>query len=423
MRRARHEPGQVQDADRRRRLRIGVMFVLAYVVFVVGILIPLIGRPMADATSGSMDPYIQGDISSGAWSAKCQPTFQRGPIDPIRYYASTAPHDHEFWAPLVMNSTIQPTNLIGASNVANLCIGPTATPFPSGGCVHTGTPSSPGLAPPTDVCDKSAYWVPVLYFDTDPTNPAVAPAVISPDHMNIYWRNEYEDPFSVSPYPRYFAAVAGNATATTPQDKWIVNWQCVDDVRPKYETPGPTSQTIPSSCDLPVSKVCHSGDSDPCAHMDPVYLRLVVTFPECIVLSDLSATSGMQTPESFYYNMTGRETPPSPTASGDYYNCVAGYLEIPTIQIDPHWLINKGVNTPYVPVSTISSAGVDYLHFDLSRLLLSSDLMMDQMHTMTVPPGLTSHADYENGYTHADLVGLVAMCFHFAPEGQNCGDI
>lgn len=245
--------------------------------------------------------------------------------------------------------------------------------------------------------------------------------------MNIYWRNEYTDPQSVTPYPEDFAAVAGDAMASELQDKWIVNWQCVDDVLPKYETPGPDQNYIPPSCDMPIDDVCHGTGSDPCSHEDPIYLRMVITFPECIVLSAVKPTALMQSPDEYFYNMTGRETPSKPHGGMGYYNCPDGYIEIPTIQIDPHWLINKGPNVPlFAPVATITS-GVPpqpYLHFDLSNLLLSSDLVMDRKMSILVTPGLTSHADYENGYSQAELDGLVAMCFHTdAPTGQNCGSI
>lgn len=376
------------------------------------------------ASPASVDPDIQGDISTGAWSAKCFPVpsaGQESAIDPIKNWGSTAPHVHEFFAPTVVNATMSPGYLLNLPNTAVNCQGPTAIPT-SADCTYS---------PPSgveEVCDKSAYWVPELVWDTAPRKTAVQPSPLAPDFMNIYWRNEYTDPQLDSPFPEDFAIVAGNAMATTPQNYWVINWECVaPGSAEKVQTPGRYSPVIPSSCDLPSDQVCPPG-----GHCYPVYLRLVVTFPECVELAT-NPTQGMETPIQTSYNITASPTPPVPTpGGGGYYNCQSSnYLQIPPIQVDPHWLINRAPNSAFVPASTITSVppaggpAIAYLHFDLSNLLLSSDMVMDRSLATNLPPGTTSHADYENGYRQADIDGLIALCFHSHVHmgGMNCGAI
>lgn len=366
------------------------------------------------------DVTITGDVSDAAWSAKCQPSSQRAAIDPIKYYGTTAPHTHEFFAPTSMSSTVDPNDLLSLPKSAIKCTGPTRTPFAENGCSVT------PIGEVANVCDKSAYWVPELAYDTAPTNVQILPHPLEPHHMNVYWRNEYTYPSSVSTFPADLAVVGGNAGAGQPQDKWIVNWQCADDAAPngKIEIPGPDSPTIPETCDFARTDVCHP-DGIECP-LDKIYLRLVVTFPECVVLSSVS-TAGMQTPTTWFYNMTNRATPSAPTNGTGYYDCPSGYLEIPTIQVDPHWLI-AGPNNPnaqWVPETDYTdSNGIQRVSFDLSNLWLTSDIMMLRMGGSNVVPGQTAHADYENGYTGTDIIALVDKCFHHGGgPGRNCGFI
>lgn len=385
--------------------------------------------PMGD--SATVDPAIQGDISSAAWSAKCfpvPPTGEESAIDPILHWgpASTAPHTHEFFAQQTINSTSSPGALMAPTAAPTACYGPTHIP---------GTPACTYLSGMTlSVCDKSAYWVPALLYDLDPTNTAntaIPARTLSPGFMNIYWRNEYTDPLLDSSFPENLAIVAGNANATSPQNIWVVNWQCVSpQSRDKWQTPGRYQSTIPSSCLMPSDQICPSPDHAYPDHCYPVLLRMVVTFPECVKLTT-NATQGMVTPVATRYGVSASPTPPppDPRTPSSYINCppiIAGtpWLQIPPIQVDPHWSLNNAVNGTLVPETPTVSGGTTYIRFDTSKLLLSSDLMMDQSPGMpSVTPGTTSHADYENGYRQADIDGLIAGCFHetATPGGINCG--
>lgn len=381
----------------------------------------------ASASDPAASPAITGDVSSASWSAKCDYSSQAASIDPIKDWGGMAPHLHVFSAPTIMDSMISPGTLIALPNPAGSeCIGPTRLPTtPAGGCRYTPVSTTTSTV---SVCDKSAYWVPALYSDADPTNSMVTPTLLTLDHMNIYWRNEYTHPQSDSPFPEDFSEVGGDAMAMTPQSFWIVNWQCVDDVAqayPKTETPGPTSNVIPATqCEFPEDRVCPHGLD---GHCDPVYLRMAVTMPECVKLTT-NAAQGMVTPATASYAMTPfSPAPAGPTDGEGYHDCVfpgAGWSQIMPIQVDPHWLVNKGDNAGIITQSLVTESGVPYLHWDLSNLLLSSDLVMDQKPmSATVTPGTTGHADYENGYRAADIEGLVQTCFDFGTIGRNCGSI
>jgi hypothetical protein len=136
----------------------------------------------------------------------------------------------------------------------------------------------------------------------------------------------------------------------------------------------------------------------------------------------------MYTPFTVHYGESESPTPaaPNPAIPGSYINCplsTSAWLQIPNIQVDPHWRINNAANSPYAPRTLTTIGTTPYVSFDLSKLLLSSDLMMDQSFGMaSVTPGTTSHADYENGYKQADIDGLIDDCFHSATLGGiNCG--
>ena len=312
---------------------------------------------------------------------------------------------------------------------ANNCYGPTDIPD-GAACTYT---DSHYPTPTPAICDKSGYWVPELLYDLDPTNTAITASPAStlvPAYMNIYWRNEYTNPSLDTTFPEALAMVAGNQNATTPQNIWTVNWQCVSPLSAnRYQTPGRYSATIPSSCLMPQGEICPSPDHTYPNECLPTYLRLVVTFPECVKLT-WNSTQGMYTPTATHYGEANSPTPaaPNPAIPGSYINCppsVTGtWLQIPNIQVDPHWRLNNAANSTLVPEALTTIGTISYVNFDLSGLLLSSDLMMDQSSGMaSVTPGTTSHADYENGYVQADIAGLIADCFHetATPGGINCG--
>jgi hypothetical protein len=94
---------------------------------------PVEGRVASSQSSPAEDPLIQGDISSAAWSAQCQPVpggGEESAIDPILHWGvgSTAPHVHEFFAQQPILSTTSPGYLIyDAPTGADNCEGPTDT--------------------------------------------------------------------------------------------------------------------------------------------------------------------------------------------------------------------------------------------------------------------------------------------------------
>jgi hypothetical protein len=99
----------------KRNLAVIVCGILAVLWMVVAR--PAQGRVSSSQTSPADDPYIQGDVSSAAWSAQCQPIpggGEESPVDPIKDWGpgSTAPHTHEFFAQQTIFSTTSPGALI-----------------------------------------------------------------------------------------------------------------------------------------------------------------------------------------------------------------------------------------------------------------------------------------------------------------------
>jgi Domain of unknown function (DUF1996) len=95
--------------------------------------------------------------------------------------------------------------------------------------------------------DTAAYWMPTLYQGTTAVIPAAA---------TIYYRRGTFA--NVRPFPNNLRMIAGDATATSPQDFSVVFWNCGGG------DGGSPSSTVPSCPDVPGSA-----------------LRLHVRFPNC----------------------------------------------------------------------------------------------------------------------------------------------
>jgi hypothetical protein len=95
--------------------------------------------------------------------------------------------------------------------------------------------------------DTAAYWMPTLYRGTTPLLPAAG---------TIYYRRGTFD--EVRPFPRNLRMIAGDATATTPQEFRFVFWNCGGGKGGSPSSAIPTCPSTPGSA-----------------------LRLHVRFPNC----------------------------------------------------------------------------------------------------------------------------------------------
>lgn len=98
--------------------------------------------------------------------------------------------------------------------------------------------------------DKASYWMPELY------NQSGVASV--PYHMRAYYRAGSLNP--VSHIPHGLRVIAGNPTATAPQDRKVAGWQC--------RSVSPDLQTVPKQSTIPT-----------CASVD--LLEGSVVFPNC----------------------------------------------------------------------------------------------------------------------------------------------
>ncbi|MGH9138467.1 MAG: DUF1996 domain-containing protein [Acidimicrobiales bacterium] len=94
--------------------------------------------------------------------------------------------------------------------------------------------------------DASAYWVPMLLQDGQP---------VIPLGLVTYYTHGEKDPSTIQAHPEGLRVIAGDAHASAPQPRRIVEWRCVDGV-------GLSTGTVPTC--LPGAK-----------------LQLVVRFPDC----------------------------------------------------------------------------------------------------------------------------------------------
>lgn len=102
----------------------------------------------------------------------------------------------------------------------------------------------------TTTADSSAYWLPVLYQNGKALTPSAA---------LIYWRAPAASAKHVQAMPQGITMIAGDETATAPQNDKIIDWTC---------TQGKDQKTSARS-DAPHD--CADGRD----------LRLIVTFPNC----------------------------------------------------------------------------------------------------------------------------------------------
>ncbi len=94
--------------------------------------------------------------------------------------------------------------------------------------------------------DTASYWAPTLLADGEPVEPTSSAAYYRPAPG--------VSPDAVQAHPPGLMVVAGDATATTPQDSDLAGWACGVSAR-QYATPPACSPTTP--------------------------LRAVITFPDC----------------------------------------------------------------------------------------------------------------------------------------------
>lgn len=98
--------------------------------------------------------------------------------------------------------------------------------------------------------DASAYWTPVVYQHG---------AALTPSRTLLYWRSAAGTAAATSPMPEGISLIAGNETATAPQDPSVVDWTCTTTTK----DPKPARSALPHDC--------AAGSQ----------LRLVITFPNC----------------------------------------------------------------------------------------------------------------------------------------------
>lgn len=90
------------------------------------------------------------------------------------------------------------------------------------GNVTTAADSTPGslLAGDTTCVtgeDRSAYWVPALTRDGAP---------VKPSSLTVYYRGTRQDDDTIAAFPAGFRMIAGDAAASSPQEREVVAWGC-----------------------------------------------------------------------------------------------------------------------------------------------------------------------------------------------------
>lgn len=143
----------------------------------------------AGRTSGNVKTtgFPSGGHNPGIFTDRCDFTHEAAD-DPIMApdKPGQAMH-HEFFGNTATSASSTPASLVGG---------------------HTTCTTS---------ADASGYWLPVLYQNGK---------AITPKSALIYWRQKADLASKVKPMPAGMQIVAGNAAATAPQSKQIIEWSC-----------------------------------------------------------------------------------------------------------------------------------------------------------------------------------------------------
>lgn len=153
--------------------------------------------------------------------AHCRPEVGRGAFDPIVHHNQLPQaHDHTFFANKKLLTMSAPNN----ANYADLA-GASTT------CQNTD--------------DSAAYWIPTLVYKAT-GQPVPVNAMIA------YYRSfDHKKTGVADPIPADLRMIAGNARATTPQDKKLVNWTCNQNSSRR----GPYASPQEARCDLATGTV------------------------------------------------------------------------------------------------------------------------------------------------------------------------
>lgn len=347
----------------------------------------VLGLTAVPSMAGVM-PYDNDDPSVSAWSSHCDST-QYAAYDPIVHRDGSATHVHEFFAPIAMTESTTPYDLRRQNSID--CMSASPPNVITGGCLH---PNPPGPYY-SEVCDKSAYWVPELVDNSDPQNLKR----IVPAYALTYFRNEYLDPAAIQGFDKELSMVAGDQAATTPQPSYVVKWACVAGDTQYYRDDGKLS-LMPDSCDLTYNQRQNNKS---------LFLRMVVTFPNCIDPGTVQA-NGLEVPDNVFYSESNGHPP------GQWDTCpssgVPTYISMPTLQVGARWKLETQLSHSGGAQATWT--------FDLSNLWLVSDLAMMGA-VPDIKRGTTAHADFMSGWKQNDIDGLIAQCFHSAQ--LNCGNV
>jgi Domain of unknown function (DUF1996) len=139
------------------------------------------------AIAAGLAPLAGASDMTVGWITECD-FSHRAKDDPIVFPGQPgASHYHDFYGNVTTNA---------ASTYASLLRGDTTCTRPT---------------------DTAAYWVPTLY---------VGGQAQLPRAVRFYYRDIVDPPSDVRPYPRALRIVAGDASATGPQEIGDVWWQC-----------------------------------------------------------------------------------------------------------------------------------------------------------------------------------------------------
>ena len=169
--------------------------------------------PVTVSTAG----FPSGGKNPGIFTDTCKLVLT-ATNDPILMPGMTGESmQHDFFGNLAPTSSSTPSSLVGGSTKCSTS------------------------------ADSSAYWTPVLYQDG---------TAVEPSATLIYWRAPSTSAASVKTMPAGITMIAGNESATAPQNPRVIGWTCSGEKSMKLAG-APTD--------------CPQGSD----------LRLVATFPNC----------------------------------------------------------------------------------------------------------------------------------------------